>query len=86
MEQNDFEKAPPGGGRKPTNYRSMRQRDDRNLFLAVIAFLLIVGGGLIFLVYGGGALITGMACLIAGVGLMVLLWLILTVIEKWANR
>ena len=59
---------------------------DRNLFLAVIAFLLIVGGGLIYLVYGTGALITGLACLLFGVGLLMLLWLILTGIERWANK
>jgi hypothetical protein len=52
----------------------------------VILFLLIVGGGLIYLIYGSGALITGLACLIAGSGLMIALWLILSAVERWANR
>lgn len=64
----------------------MRRRDDRALFLAVIAVLLVVGGGLIYIIYGTGALITGLACLLFGVGILLLLWLIMTAIERWANR
>lgn len=70
----------------PTDYRARRRQDDRALFLAVIAVLLGVGGGLIFLIYGAGALVTGLACLLVGVGLLALLWLIVTGIERWANR
>jgi hypothetical protein len=70
----------------PTDYRARRRRDDRALFLAVIAVLLGVGGGLIFLIYGAGALVTGLACLLVGVGLLALLWLLMTGIERWANR
>lgn len=76
--------TPPA--RQPTDTRGQRRRDDRALFLAVIAVLLVVGGGLIFLIYGGGAFVTGLACLLFGVGLLALLWLIMTGIERWANR
>ena len=72
--------------RPPTDYRAMRRRDDRALLLAVIAVLLVVGGGLIYILYGTGALITGLACLLFGVGLLLLLWLIMSAIERWANR
>jgi protein-S-isoprenylcysteine O-methyltransferase Ste14 len=64
----------------------MRRRDERFLFMAVIAVLLIVGGGLIYVIYGTGALVIGMACLLFGVGLLLVLWLIVTGIERWANR
>ena len=64
----------------------MRRRNDRALFLAVIAVLLVVGGGLIYIIYGTGALITGLACLLFGVGILLLLWLIMSFIERWANR
>lgn len=77
---------PPQQERAPTDYRRLRARQDRNLFLAVIAFLLLVGGGLILLIYGGGGLITGLACLLPGIGVMILLWLLLSAIEAWANR
>lgn len=88
MQPSDSEKPDPAKqlDRPPTDYRAMRARNDRNLLWAVIAFLLVVGGGLIFLVYGTGALITGLACLLFGAGLLVLLWLILTGIERWANQ
>jgi protein-S-isoprenylcysteine O-methyltransferase Ste14 len=72
--------------RPPTDYRAMRRRNDRALFLAVIAVLLVVGGGLIYIIYGTGALITGLACLLFGVGILLLLWLIMSAIERWANR
>ena len=72
--------------RPPTDYRAMRRRNDRALFLAVIAVLLVVGGGLIYIIYGTGALITGLACLLFGVGILLLLWLLMSAIERWANR
>lgn len=83
-ENDDGQPLPPA--RPPTDTRAQRRRDDRALFLAVILVLLLVGGGLIFLIYGPGALITGLACLLLGVGLLALLWLIMTGIERWANR
>jgi hypothetical protein len=85
MPETDAEQ-PTQPARPPTDYRTQRRRDDRALFLAVIAVLLLVGGGLIWLIYGGGAFITGLACLMFGVGLLALLWLIMTGIERWANR
>lgn len=88
MPERDLQPAEKDTGpdRPPTDYRAIRRRNDRDLFLAVIGFLLIVGGGLIFLIYGTGALVTGLACLLFGVGLLALLWLILTLIERWANQ
>lgn len=77
---------PPEQSRPPTDTRRIRSQQDRNLFLAVVAFLLIVGGGLILLLYGRGGLLTGLACLLPGVGVMILLWLILSALEIWANR
>jgi protein-S-isoprenylcysteine O-methyltransferase Ste14 len=85
MSENDPSQPTPPA-RQPTDYRAQRRRDDRALFLAVIAVLLVVGGGLIFLIYGTGAFITGLACLLFGVGLLALLWLVVTGIERWANR
>lgn len=83
---NDHDPASREPVRPPTDYRAMRRRNDRALFLAVIAVLLVVGGGLIYIIYGTGALITGLACLLFGVGILLLLWLIMSAIERWANR
>lgn len=77
---------PDPASRPPANYRAQRRRDDRALFVAVIGVLLIVGGGLIYLIYGLGAFITGIACLLVGAGVLTLLWLLMGVLERWANR
>jgi hypothetical protein len=72
--------------RPPTDYRRDRRKSDRNLALAVVIFLVGVGGTLIVLVYGGGAAILGVVCLAAGAGLFGLLWLILTLMERWVEK
>lgn len=72
--------------RPPTDLRRLRQRQERNLFLAVIVFLLVVGGGLIAWIYGVGALATALVCLSAGVALLVLLWIIVSLLGWWAER
>lgn len=77
---------PAKDDRPPTDYRAQRRRDDRALFLAVIGVLLVAGGGLIYLIYGAGAFVTGLACLLAGAGLLALLWLVISALERWANR
>jgi hypothetical protein len=64
----------------------MRRRLNRNLAWAVVFFLVGVGGTLIALIYGAGPAVLGIACLLGGAGLFGLLWLILTVMERWAGR
>jgi hypothetical protein len=72
--------------RPPTDYRRERRKSDRNLALAVVIFLVGVGGTLIALIYGGGAAALGLVCLLAGAGIFGLLWLILTLMERWAEK
>ena len=72
--------------RPPTDYRELRRRTDRNLAQAVVIMLVGVGGGAIALVYGPGAAAVGVVCLLFGAGLFGLLWLILTLLEQWADR
>lgn len=72
--------------RAPTDYRAFQRRTERNLAWAVVLILLGVGGALIALIYGAGAAVLGIACLLAGAGLFGFLWLILTLIERWAGR
>jgi hypothetical protein len=70
----------------PTDTRAERRRLDRNLAWAVVIFLVGVGGIAIALTYGRTAVILGVTCLAAGAALFGLLWLILTLMERWANR
>jgi hypothetical protein len=55
------------------------------LLLAVV-LLVVVGGGLIALVYGPGALITALPCLLGGAGAIALLYLLFALAERWVNR
>ena len=79
-------KQQPGRSRPPTDTRAMRRKTDRDLALAVVVCLVGVGGALIALIYGGGAAALGLVCLLGGAGIFGLLWLILTLMGRWAGR
>ncbi len=64
----------------------MRRRADRQLLWLVIGALLIIGGGLIYLIYGRWAVVTGLACLIPGAGMILFLWGLLSLIERWVGE
>ena len=70
----------------PTNMRRYRRESDRKFLYLVIFTLVVVGGGLIALIYGPGAILTALPCLLAGAALIVVPWLILTAAEKWRDR
>lgn len=69
-----------------TDYRSIRRQTERQLLWLVLGGLLILGGGLILLIYGKWALLTGLLCLIPGAGLILFLWGLLSLIEKWVGE
>lgn len=65
--------------------RFRRQGDKRTLVLVILT-LVVVGGGLIALIRGPAALVTGLPCLMGGAVLILLPWLLLTALEKWRDR
>ena len=71
--------------RPPTDYRRNRREAERKLAIAVVLFLLLVGSGLITLIYQPVAGIIGFGCLLIGVGVIGLLWVLLTFIERWVS-
>jgi hypothetical protein len=71
--------------RPPTDYRRYRRETDRKLIIAVVLFLLVVGSGLIAIIYKPGAGVLGFICLLGGVGIIALLWILLTLIERWVG-
>ena len=75
-------KGDPG---KPTDRRTRRQREQRRLFWVVAAFLVVGGGIAITLVYGPRAVALGATCLLAGAGVLGLLWIVLLLIERLAE-
>jgi len=76
--------TPPESG-PPTDYRRYRRETDRKLAIAVVLFLLVVGTGLIALIYRPSAGILAFICLLGGVGIIALLWILLTLIERWVG-
>ena len=66
--------------------RAFQRREDRRLVLVVMAFLVIVGGVAIGIVYGWSNAAAGVLCLIGGAAVLGLVWLILLLVERWANR
>lgn len=74
-----------GSTDRPTDVRAQRRREQRRLFWIVAVFLVVVGGITIALVYGPPAAVLGLGCLLAGAGILGLLWLILLLIERLAG-
>jgi hypothetical protein len=70
----------------PTDARRARKRQERQLLALVIGVLVIVGGTLIALVYGPGALLTALPCLLGGAGAILILYLLFLLAERWVNR
>ena len=65
--------------------RKLRRDMNRRMLWLVVFVLVVVGGALIALVYGTGAAAVGLACLLAGAGLIGLLWLVFSLIGRWAG-
>lgn len=72
--------------RPPTDYRRYRRETERKLIIAVILFLLLVGSGLIALIYRPAAGVQAFICLLAGVCIIAMLWILLTLIERWVGE
>ena len=65
--------------------RRYATQTNRRLILGGILLLFVVGDGLIFLIYGRDAALTGLTCLLFGLAPLVLIWLSLEVIS-WLVR
>lgn len=68
------------------DWRAFRRKEDRRLMIVIMAFLVVGGGTAIGLVYGWHIAAGGVACLAGGAGVLGLLWLILVLVERWAER
>lgn len=72
--------------RRSFDPRRHSQQTQGRLIVAGLALLIIVGGGLVWLLYGNIAAVSAVACLLVAVGLVGLLWLILSLLEKWVKE
>ena len=71
--------------RAPTNTRKIRDDLNRRLLGLVLFMLVVVGSGLIALIYGSSAAVLGLVCLIVGSGVIGLVWAVFSLIGKWVG-
>ena len=64
--------------------RHWRQTQVR-LFLGGTLMLVLVGGGLIWLLYGRSAALVAVSCFLALAAIAGLLWLVLHLLERWVR-
>jgi hypothetical protein len=64
----------------------MRRQTDRQMLLLVLGGLLIIVVGLIVMIYGKCDLASGLVCRLPGAGLILFLWGLLTLIERWVGE
>jgi hypothetical protein len=62
-----------------------RRRTEARLVLGGYLILLVVGGGLVWILYGRGAALTAVGCLLAISIVAGLLWLLLGLLERWVR-
>jgi protein-S-isoprenylcysteine O-methyltransferase Ste14 len=72
--------------RPPTDLRRNQKQTERRLLILAVVVLVFVGGGLIALIYGPGAWLTALPCLLGGAGAILFLYLLFTLAERWVNR
>ena len=46
----------------------------------------MIGGALVWLLYGRAAALAAVSCLVAAAGIGLLLWLILSLLERWVGE
>jgi hypothetical protein len=71
--------------KKPTNMRQYRKRSEWVLLGIIVLFLVVVGTVAIGLIYGWGAALTGLLCLLPGALVLVLLWLFFVGIDRFTE-
>ncbi len=73
-------------GQQATNYRQTRRKQESRLLFLVIFVLVVIGDGLIGLIWGFQAAILGGVCLLSGAMLIGALWLLLRLLEKFVDN
>jgi hypothetical protein len=66
---------------QPFNSRTYQGRLERELIIGGIIVGVVVGGGLIALIWGSTALFTALACFAGMLGLIAVVWLFLKLLE-----
>jgi hypothetical protein len=67
---------------KPTDMRQYRRRTERTMVIAIVVMFVVVGSVAIGLTYGWRSVLTGLACLVPGAVVFILLWLFWAGVER----
>lgn len=70
----------------PTNYRQNRRNREKKLLYLVVFVLVVIGTGLIGLIWGARSAFLGGICLVSGAMLIAGLWLLLRLLEKLVSE
>jgi hypothetical protein len=71
---------------KISDLRSYAKQTNIRLIVGALLLLFLVGLGLIFLIYGKGAVITGMLCIIGGLIPILLIVIALAIIDSIVKK
>ena len=71
---------------RPFDPRRHWQQTQVRLLLVGLVTVAVIGGGLVWALYGLSAAVTAVMCLLAAAGVLGLLWLILTLLEAWVKE
>ena len=71
---------------RPFDPRRHWQQTQVRLLLGGLVTVAVIGGGLVWALYGLSAAVTAVMCLLAAAGVLGLLWLILTLLEAWVKE
>ena len=65
--------------------RDYARQTNIRLLVGFILLLLLVGDGLIYLIYGQGAAVFGLLCILAGLSPLIFIYLVLVIIDRIAK-
>lgn len=71
---------------KPRDLRRYAQQTNYRLLVGGIALLYLVGGGLIYIIYGPSALVSGLVCLTTGLTPLILIYVFLAAMGYIAKK
>lgn len=69
----------------PFNSRKYQGQIERELIVGGIIVGVVVGGGLIALIWGGTAFFTALTCFVLMLGMIAIVWLFLKVLEIFSR-
>jgi hypothetical protein len=73
-------------GQRQVSRRQYTAQTNARLLAGGILILFVVGDGLIYWLYGRGAALMGLLCLLAGLAPLAIIWLVLRVIDWIVQR